>query len=122
MTLNNPYQSPNAESPATEGGLPDSRNNWKDYSPIYNAAFKTALLLQAVLAIVTALILDFGQTHRAFWVACLCQWAMVWIILFRRPMRPTWLDLSLVRYGIVPLLLIVAGAGPWFLRILGVQS
>lgn len=79
-------------------------------------------MIQAVLAIVTALFLDFGQTHRAFWVACLCQWAMVWIMLCQRPMHPTRLDLSLVRFGIVPLLLIVAGAGPWFLRLLGVQT
>jgi hypothetical protein len=122
MTIDNPYQSPNAESPAKLGEVPNARNNWTDYSPEYNVAFKTALLVQAVLAVVTALVLDFGQTHRAFWVALLCQWAMVWIILFRRPMHPTRFDLSLVRYGIVPLLFIVAGAGPWFLRLLGVQT
>ncbi len=81
---------------------------------------KTALLIQAMLAFVTALVLDSGRTHRAFWVALLCQWAMVCVILIRRPMCPTRLDLSLVRYGIVPLLFIVAGAGPWFLRLLGV--
>ncbi len=81
---------------------------------------KTAIVIQAGLAFMTALVLDFGQMHRAFWVAFLCQWAMVWIILFRRPMCPTWFDLSLVRYGIVPLLFIVAGAGPRFLRLFGV--
>jgi hypothetical protein len=120
MGTDNPYQSPNAgKSPSK---VPESRKNWTDYSPKYNTAFKTALLLQTGLAVVTALVLDFGQTHRAFWVAILCQWAMVWIILFRRPMYPTWFDLSLVRYGIVPLLFIIAGAGPWFLRVLGMQS
>ena len=122
MTIENPYQSPNAESPAKLGTVPDFRRNWTDYSPEYNAAFKTALLVQAVLAIVTALVLDFGQTHRAFWVAFLCQWAMAWIILLRRPTHPTRFDLSLVRYGIVPLLSIVAGVGPWFLRLLGVHT
>ena len=122
MGIDNPYQSPNAESPSKLDDVRDSRKNWTDYSPEYNAAFKTALLLQTVLAVVTALVLDFGQTNRAFWVAFFCQWAMVWIILFRRPIHPTWLDLALVRYGIVPLLFIVAGAGPWFLRLLGVQT
>ena len=120
--IDNPYQSPDAESPAKLDEAAARKKNWTDYSPEYNAAFKTALLIQVVLALLTALILDFGQTHRAFWVAFLCQWAMVWIILFRRPMRPTRLDLSIVRYGIIPLLFIVAGAGPWFLRILGVQT
>jgi len=122
MTMDNPYKSPNAESSAEMGVVLGSRNSWRDYSPEYNAAFKTALLMQAVLAVVTALVLDFGQTHRAFWVAFLCQWAMVWIMLFRRPMQPTRFDLAIVRYGIVPLLFFVAGAGPWFLRLLGVQT
>jgi hypothetical protein len=121
MTIDNPLQSPNPESSPKRGAASESRKNWTDYAPEYNAAFKTALLIQAVLAVVTSLLLDFGQTHRAFWVAFLCQWAIVWIILFRRAMYPTWFDLSLVRYGIIPLLFIVAGVGPWFLRLLGVQ-
>ena len=70
----------------------------------------------------TVLMLDFGQTHRAFWVAFLCQWAMVWIVLFRRPMHPTRLDLAIVRFGIVPILMLVVGAGPWLLRVLGIQT
>ncbi|MBM4001758.1 MAG: hypothetical protein FJ295_00515 [Planctomycetes bacterium] len=124
MTIENPHRSPNARSLAKLGTLPDLRRNWTDYSPKYNVAFKTAILVQAVLAIVTKLVLDFppGQTHRAFWVALVCQWSMVWIILFRRPMHPTRFDLFLVRYGIVPLLFLVAGVGPWYLRMLGVQT
>ncbi|MGN6544696.1 MAG: hypothetical protein ACTHK7_06590 [Aureliella sp.] len=122
MTTDNPYQPPEPRSPAVSSELHDRGHNWRDYSPQYNAAFKTGLMIQAVLAVLTALVLDYGQTHRAFWVAFLCQWATVWIILFRRPMRPTQMDLSIVRYGIVPLLFLVAGAGPWFLRLLGVQT
>ena len=122
MTVDNPYQAPNVESSAKLGEKPPSRKDWTRYSPEYNAALKTGLLIQAVLAVATALVLDFGQTHRAFWVAFLCQWAMVWIMLFRRPNNPTWFDLLLVRYGIVPLLIIVAGAGPWLLRLLGTQT
>ncbi len=120
--IDNPYQCPDTESLAKLDDEVGRKKNWTDYSPEYNAAFKTALLIQFVFALSTAFVLDFGQTHRVFWVACLCQWAMVWVILFRRPMRPTPLDLSIVRYGIVPLLFIVTGAGPWFLHILGVQS
>ena len=121
MAIDNPYQSPNPESSAELPEVPEYRSKWTDYSPEYNAALKTAFFIQAILAVVTALLLDFGQMHRAFWVAFLCQWAMVWIILHRRAMHPTRFDLLLVRYGIVPLLFIVVGAGPWFLRLLGVQ-
>jgi hypothetical protein len=121
MAIDNPYQSPAPESPPERTKAPENRGSWNKYSPEYIAAFKTALLVQAMLAVVTLLVLDFGQMHRAFWVAFLCQWAMVWIILCRRSMHPTWFDLLLVRYGIVPLLFVVAGAGPRFLRILGMQ-
>ncbi|AMV34010.1 hypothetical protein VN12_17910 [Pirellula sp. SH-Sr6A] len=121
MANQNPYQSPHPESLAREEKGQESRNDRTHYSPQYNAAFRTALLIQSALAILTLLILDFGQMHRAFWVAFLCQWAMVWVILFRRPMNPTRFDLFVVRYGIVPMLFLVGGAGTWCLRLLGVQ-
>ena len=122
MKIDNPFQSSNAESPTELGEALGRRNNWTDYSPEYNVAFKKALLIQAVLAVLTALILDSGQTHRAFLVALVCQWAMIWIILFRRPMHPTRFDILIVSYGICPILFIVAAEGPWFLRLLGVQT
>ena len=82
----------------------------------------TGLKIQAFLAVLTALMLDMGRSHRAFWIAMLCQWATVFIILLRRPLAPTMLDLTIVRYGIVPLLLVVAGWGPILLRWLGILS
>jgi hypothetical protein len=120
MSIDNPYESPHAD-PVTRD-VAATKDIWNDYSPQYNTALKTALLLQAVIAVLTALALDLGQMQRAFWVAFLCQWAMVWIILLRRPSRPTRLDLAIVRYGIVPLLIIVVITGPWLLRLLGVQT
>jgi hypothetical protein len=115
----NPYESPKIACSPEQPTAP--RRNWRDYSPTYNVAFWTALKIQAGLAILTALVLDLGQTHRAFWVAFLCQWAAVWMILFRRPMNPTRLDLAIVRYGIIPLLIIVAGFGPALLDFLGIK-
>jgi hypothetical protein len=98
------------------------RQDWVSYSPAFNGAFRTGLTIQAVLGVLTALLLDFGQSHRAFWIAVLCQWAAVFIILLRRPMAPTKLDLALVRYGIIPLLVSVATFGPPFLHFLGISN
>ncbi len=112
---------PKAESPAQMPPWSGFRIASRNYSPEYNAAFKTGLLIQFGLAVLTALILDFGHTHRAFWVAFLGQWAMVWILLVRRPTHPTRFDLAVVRYGIIPLLFLVAIAGPVFLRLFGVR-
>ena len=64
--MDNPYQSPNPEPPAELPKVPEFRRNWNDYSPEYNAAFNKALLIQAGLAVVTVLLLDFGQLRRAF--------------------------------------------------------
>jgi hypothetical protein len=78
------------------------------FSSDYAAAFKFALILQCCLGIFTALLLDFGIMHRAFWAAFLCQWSITSIIFFRRPSNPTALDLGLIRYAIVPLTLAIA--------------
>lgn len=93
-----------------------SPKNWKDYSLEYKSAFKVALFIQGVLAVLTLLVLDFGQMHRAFWVSFLCQWAMVCVILLRRPMNPTRLDLAIVRYGIIPIFILIVFAGPWLIK------
>ena len=122
MTIDNPYQTPTAEMTSQAGTKPGCRKNWREYASEYNAAFKTALMIHGLLAVLTALVLDFGQMHRAFWGAFLCQWAMVWIILFRRPIQPTRLDLAIVRYGIVPILILIVCVVPWMLRMLGVQT
>ena len=123
MTVDNPYKPTDASDSATGLDAPIGfSRNWKDYSPQYNVALKTALSLQAVIGALTLLVLDSGQTARAFGVALLCQWAMVWIMLLRRPMNPTRSDLIIARYGIIPLLFIVAGAGPPLLRLVGLQN
>ncbi len=93
-----------------------SSNSLNDYALEYKSAFKGALLIQGVLAVLTLLVLDYGQMHRAFWVSFLCQWAMVFINLLRRPMNPTRLDLAIVRYGVVPIFILIVNAGPWLIK------
>ena len=96
------------------------RHNWIDFSPKYNAALWTALKVQAVLCILTALNLDMGDSHRVFWVAFLCHWVTILIILLRRPMNPTRLDLVIVCYAIIPLLLAIYALGPELQDYLGI--
>lgn len=90
-----------------------------EFASSYLADMRAAIFLQAILRILAALVLDFGQMLRTFAVAFLCQWAITWIILFRRPMNPTRLDRVIVRYGIVPVLALVYLGGPLLLRWLG---
>jgi len=82
----------------------------------------TGIKAQAILLVLTALILDGGHSLRAFSVALLCQWATVFLILLRRSKSPTKLDLQVVRYGILPLLLAVVIFGPTILTMLGISQ
>lgn len=92
---------------------------WTCFSPDYLRAFRTALVCQAVVGLFASLLLDGGQALWAFRVAFLCQWAVAWIILFRRPLAPTQLDLRIVRHGILPLTVLILMCGPWFIGVLG---
>lgn len=112
----NPYAAPRG---LASGGVIRAPRNWRDYSPEYNTELWMSARLQAFLGVLTALILDGGVAFRTFLVAALGYWLIVAILLIRRPMTPTWFDLQLVRWGILPFFLIVALAGPVLLRVTG---
>lgn len=108
--------------PSNGNGASVGRPNWKDYSPAFNSALLSGLKIQAVLFVLTLLMLDGGRMHRAYLVALLCQLATVVLVLVRRPLNPTKVDLAIVRFGIVPLFVIVTWFGPDFLRHIGVEE
>lgn len=85
----------------------------------YAQACRFALFLQAILGLLTALLLDGGRVFWAFCVAWLWAWTISLMIIFRRPANPSRLDLGIVRYGILVLLTLILGLGPWFLRVMG---
>lgn len=115
----NPYAPPKNDDPCAH--RPPARRNWRDHASEYNAAFGTALILQISIGVIVSLVLDGGQMLRAFGVAFLGQWAMVAIMLLRRPLQPTKLDLLIVRYGIFPLLIVVIVFGPHMIRAFGLE-
>jgi uncharacterized membrane protein len=86
----------------------------------YWPAFRTALIWQALLGVLASLMLDRGQTRRAWGVALVCHLAIVRLIVFRRPRTPTRLNLAIIRYAALPLMIAIAVCGPALLRLLGV--
>lgn len=78
-----------------------------DVSAAYKPALYKSVQLQALLFILTSLVLDRGQMRRYFIFAMCGQWAGTIIILFRRPTSPTKTDLSFIRYALLPLFLLV---------------
>ena len=97
----------------------DSRMNDVKLADDYGPAICRALLWQVILAVLAGLMLDQGQTARAFGIALICHWAVILIILHRRPLYPTRLDLAITGYGTLPLLMLIMTLGPWLLRRIG---
>jgi Sec-independent protein translocase protein TatA len=74
-------------------------------SPLYWPTIKFGVIIQAILGILAALILDMGQARGIFKVAFLAHWLGIFLLLARRPLRPTKADIVFVRWG-TPLLMI----------------
>ncbi len=78
------------------------------FSDAYWPALKVAVILQAVLGILTALMLDGGRSFVFFEVAFVGHWIGILLIMGRRPLTPTRFDLIYVRYGVI-INLVLAG-------------
>ena len=78
-------------------------------SPAYRRPVWTAVLLQALTLLVSALLLDGGLMARICGCAMAAFWAGATSVTWRRPMHPTRLDLLYVRWGYLPLLVIGIG-------------
>jgi hypothetical protein len=82
-------------------------------SPLYKSAIKLAVLQQVILLILSSLLLDFGQTFRVCAVAAIAHWIAIGMIVARRPLSPTGLDLGIIRWGFVPLGIVVGRLAPF---------
>jgi hypothetical protein len=80
-------------------------------SPAYESPVKVALLEQAIVFILAAMVLDMGETLHAVMVAVVAYWLAFGVVLFRRPGSPTPGDLRLVRHGFLLVFLIVFTVG-----------
>jgi hypothetical protein len=85
----------------------------------YWPALRNALLLQSVLGMFTALLLDGGRSFTFFGVALLAHWIGIILIVARRPTTPTEFDLSFIRIGILPIFVLTGAISPLVWRIIG---
>ena len=68
-------------------------------APAYGQAIWFAIKQQAILAILAALVLDMGQTAAALAAIIIGYWVGAAVIVARRPMSPSKVDLIFVRWG-----------------------
>jgi hypothetical protein len=72
-------------------------------APAYQRAKTFALVQQAIVLFLSALILDGGDVFHTCLGALAAFWIGAAIIGVRRPQTPTRLDLALIRFGYIPL-------------------
>jgi hypothetical protein len=82
-------------------------------SPLYKSAIKLAVLQQVILLILSSLLLDSGSMFRVCSVAAIAHWMAIVMIIARRPVSPTGFDLGIIRWGFVPLGIVVGRLAPF---------
>ncbi len=74
---------------------------------------------QAVVLVLSSLVLDGGQIFRVCAIAALGYWIAVVVIMWRRPVSPTPTDLGFIRYGFWLLILLTKVIAPVVWRLVG---
>lgn len=90
-----------------------------EISPLYWHALKTAVLLQLFFGALTSLMLDLGRSFGFFQVALLGHWIGILLIITRRPLSATKIDIFFIRWGIVLLLIMARLIAPLVWAIIG---
>lgn len=76
----------------------------------YVRALKFALLVDAIVLVLTALMLDGGQMFRESLAGTLAHLALIVLVVIRRPVVPTKMDVACIRFaGIAIFLTILIG-------------
>jgi hypothetical protein len=84
-------------------------------SSTFAPAIKSAILQQALVGMLAALMLDGGLAARAAIVGIAAYWLTTGIIVVRRPTAPTTLDLVWIKVGF--LLVFLAAIASFYLRV-----
>ena len=72
----------------------------------YRTPIFEAVALQAIIGILSLLILDGGDIARVCGIALIAFWGGVTVLIYRRPKSPSKIDLQLIRFGYLPLVVI----------------
>lgn len=90
-----------------------------EFSPQYWPALKDAIMLQLVIGMLTALMLDGGRSFEFFKVALIGHWIGILIAVGRRPLSPAKTDIFLIRWGVLLLLFATGWVAPFVWSLIG---
>lgn len=75
-------------------------------SPYYRPAIFQALRWQVIVGLLSLMILDGGECAQICGAALLAFWGGVAVLIWRQPQTPTHTDITLIRFGYLPVVLI----------------
>jgi hypothetical protein len=75
-------------------------------SPSYRKPVFEALILQTVLGVLSALMLDGGETARICGIALVAFWGAAAVLIWRHPHSPSRIDITFVRFGYLPVVVV----------------
>ena len=84
----------------------------------YDSPIFQAVALQIILGLLSFMILDGGAVAQICGIALLAFWGGAAVLIWRHPQSPSKLDLSLIRVGYLPVIVITLFLGHfvWHLR------
>ncbi len=87
-------------------------------APQYQSAVIWAAVQQAVAGVLSAMMLDGGVFLEVWCFTILAFWVGVILIVLRRPLSPTRLDVLAIKYGFVPFFIVACwlSFGIWKFR------
>jgi TatA/E family protein of Tat protein translocase len=88
-------------------------------SPLFWPALRFGIIVQAILGVLTALMLDTGESFNVFKVAFLGHWLGIFLLFARRPLSPTKTDIVFIRWGTPLLMMAIALVAPFVWTIIG---
>ena len=87
----------------------DDMNYSLPISPAYRKAIFEALILQIIIGVLSAMILDGGDCALICGVAFLAFWGGAAVLILRCPQSPTQTDILLIRFGYFLVIFIAGG-------------
>jgi positive regulator of sigma E activity len=71
----------------------------------YRDSIRAAFIQAAIVVVLGALMLDFGETLRVSLIVLPLFWGWIFVAMYRRPEKPTPTDLIVIRWGTIPLVI-----------------
>lgn len=90
-------------------------------SKAYDRPIFEAVGLQLLVGLLSLLILDGGTVARICGMALVAFWFGAALLIYRRPLSPSKLDLLVIRFGYLPLVVIAFFLVQWIWHLRGVQ-